>query len=833
MAQAQSHDFGSLLKRLRLSAGLSQEELAECARLSVEAISAYERGTRRAPYRDTVELLADALAVTEPTRALMQQLADRRRGPAAGPFGKRRENLPLAVTSFVGREREIREIETLLRLHRLVTLTGSGGIGKTRTSLCVARDLIDAYPDGVWFIELAPLASAGYIASAASQALGLALPTEGDSTQNLVRQLCSHNELLLFDNCEHLLEPVGRLIATVLGECPNVKILASSRQPLGIAGEQTYRLPSLSITAGEDGEGTANAGSCEAVKLFADRAQAADHRFILTDDNAPIVLDICRRLDGIPLAIELAAARVKILSPLQLRHHLDERFRVLTQGSRDALPRQRTLRALMDWSHELLDEREKALFRRLGIFANGFTLDGATTVGAAFPIEERDVFELLASLIDKSLVLAEPAAVQDRYRLLESTRIYALERLVAAGEREATAVRHIRYLKERTAKARERKDENPWNRELEEFLSSELEDVRSALEWALRSSRAVDAAKILANVLSAWGELNLEQEGLGWLERVVALLPSGESRLLACLWATIGALLMSDRTTSAAQAACTALEYARRSHDPSALGYALTVYARSAAALKRLDEAEAVLHEAEAIDDTDGALRLRLLDVKAFVASQRHDLETAATLYERLRSDHHQRGHRLWEYYVSINLAEIEHELGHTDRAIELMHDIISELRNSAVRRHLVLALTNLAAYLVAAGRLLEGRLAAIEAIQEVATQHPDTAPVAIAMEPLALTLLLQGDSSRAAIVAAYADTALNRYGFERGYTEDATHRRLHALLREKLDSETLASEMRKGNELSPEGAVALALETPDHDRELLRAKADENESSS
>ena len=272
-----------------------------------------------------------------------------------------------------------------------------------------------------------------------------------------------------------------------------------------------------------------------ATSLFAERARAVDNRFALTDENAPIVADICRRLDGIPLAIELAAARVKVLSPKQLRDRLDERFRVLTGGDRSALPRHQTMRALIDWSYDLLDERERALFRRLGIFVNGFTLEGAVAVGSGDDLDELDVFDVLASLVDKSLVLAEPQGDALRYRLLESTRAYALEKLDDAGERDLIAGRHLRYLRDRFAELWERCERTARGADLDAALQTELEDVRSALDGALARSEVIDGAELLANIHGSWQAIGLEAEGMARCEAYLAALPADQSRLRARL----------------------------------------------------------------------------------------------------------------------------------------------------------------------------------------------------------------------------------------------------------------------------------------------------------
>ncbi|MGB6518855.1 MAG: adenylate/guanylate cyclase domain-containing protein, partial [Candidatus Cybelea sp.] len=415
--------------------------------------------------------------------------------PALRSLDHLSNNLPAQLTSLVGREDDVAEITALVHEHRLVTLTGAGGVGKTRASLQIAANLIEGFSDGVWLIELAPLTSGDYIPSAVAQALEVRLATEGGPVESLVRALKGKQALLVFDNCEHLVDAAARVISAILRGCSRVKVLASSRQVLGIDGEATYRMPSLAVLA--------------ARSLFAQRARAVDNRFVLTDANAPVVSEICRRLDGIPLAIELAAARVKVLSPKQLRDHLDERFQVLTGGDRSALPRHQTMRALIDWSYELLEERERVLFWRLGIFINGFTLEGAGAVGSGDDLDELDVFDVLASLVDKSLVFAEPQGDATRYRLLESTRAYALEKLGDAGERDSIAGRHLRYLCDRFVELREQFQRTARGVDLDAVLQTELEDVRAALDGALSRSEVTEGAELLANIHGRWQAIGL------------------------------------------------------------------------------------------------------------------------------------------------------------------------------------------------------------------------------------------------------------------------------------------------------------------------------------
>ncbi len=709
-------------------------------------------------------------------------------------------NLPAQVTSFIGRETEIAEITALIEQHRLVTLVGSGGVGKTRLSLHVAADLIDDFSDGVWFVELAPLSKGEYIPTTVASALGITLPSKGDPVENLARALKSKELLLVFDNCEHLVEPAARVISAILHGCSKVKVLASSRQGLGVAGEVTHQVPSLDLPTG--------------IALFVERARAASATFSLTDENAPIVAEICSRLDGIPLAIELAAARVKMLGVKQLRDRLDERFRVLTGGSRDVLPRQQTLRAMIDWSHELLDERERVLFRRLGIFVDGFALEGAVAVGSDESLDELDAFDVLASLVDKSLVLAEPQGDAVRYRLLESTRAYALEKLDEAGERDLVAGRHLRYLRDRFAELREGYERTARSSDLFAALQIELEDVRFALDGALARSAVIDGGELLANIYASWQVIGLDAEGMARCEAYLATLTADQSRLRARLSTTLSALLgLSGHKMRALELATQAVEQARASGATSSLAWALCYYALAATYLHRFDDAERALAQAEAIPGTSAPLRIGLLNARAVFSLFRGDSETATRMYEQLRKEWRSLGNTRGELNVALSLAEVEHARGQTQRAIAIVREILPAVRSGADTNLLADLLHNLAGYVVAVDDLPGAVAAAREAIGIRATREPDHAHVAIAIEHLALVFALRGDRARAATLEGYANAALARHGYPREFTETTTHDRLTTLLREGLAPDELARLIAEGAALTPEAAIALAFE--------------------
>ncbi|MGH3967217.1 MAG: ATP-binding protein, partial [Mycobacterium sp.] len=341
-------------------------------------------------------------------------------------------NLPSQFTSFVGRGSQLTDVCKLLAESRLVTLTGTGGVGKTRLAVQIAALLPNEYADAVWYVDLAPITDPDLVPVTVARALGLPDQPGQSTMDTLLRFVRDRQMLMVLDNCEHLLDPYAELVASLLGTAPGLTLLATSREPIGVAGEATWRVPSLS---------TAD----EAIELFADRARLAHTSFTITDDNATMVAEICGRLDGIPLAIELAAARVRALSLVEILDSLHDRFRLLTGGARTAVRRQQTLRASVDWSHALLTETERILFRRLAAFLGGFDLDAVQAVAGAGDVERYQVLDQLTLLVDKSLVVAENTSGRTRYRLLETVRQYALEKLAESGEADAVRARHRDY----------------------------------------------------------------------------------------------------------------------------------------------------------------------------------------------------------------------------------------------------------------------------------------------------------------------------------------------------------------------------------------------------
>ncbi len=396
-------------------------------------------------------------------------------------------NLPVQLTTFIGREREMAEVKRLLGSTRLLTLTGMGGTGKTRLSLQAAADVLDTYPDGVWLVEFATIDDGALVPETVAAALNLRQEADRPLTSTLTHFLRDRNLLLILDNCEHVVAACARLAETLLRACPKLHILASSREPMSIAGETAWPVPPLNlpdhwreITASENA--IERLGEYEAVRLFTERASLARPAFQLTNENVHLVAQICWRLDGIPLAIELAAARIRVLTLQQIVERLDDRFHLLTTGSRNAVPRQQTLRSLIDWSHDLLSDPERRLFRRLSVFARGRTLEAIEGVCSGEGVDAFDIVDLLQQLMDKSLVYAEKSSGHgSRYFILESIWDYANEKLIAAGESEIFRVRHLDYILHFAEDAAPRIC-GPPQREWLELVEQEEFNIRYALE---------------------------------------------------------------------------------------------------------------------------------------------------------------------------------------------------------------------------------------------------------------------------------------------------------------------------------------------------------------
>ncbi|MBV9350057.1 MAG: LuxR family transcriptional regulator, partial [Mycobacterium sp.] len=417
------------------------------------------------------------------------------------------QHLPVQLTSFVGREAELTKLRELLGENRLVTLTGAGGVGKTRLAVQIASLLAGEFVDAAWYVDLAPITDPDVVPIAVARALELPDQPGRSTMDTLVRFVADRQMLVVLDNCEHLLDASAAVVAALLGAAPRLTLLATSREPIGVPGEVSWRVPSLSLAD-------------EAIELFTDRARHVRPDFALTDDNAAPVAEICRRLDGLPLGIELAAARVRALSLAEIVDSLHDRFRLLTGGARTAVRRQQTLRASVDWSHALLTEPERMLFRRLAVFPGGFDLDAAQAVAGGGELERYQVLDQLTLLVDKSLVVAENTWGRTRYRFLETVRQYALEKLGESGEADTVRSRHRDHYTALAALL-----DAPAGGDYEQRIEQadvEINNLRAAFSWSRENSDVELALALASSLQPLWQARGRLREGLAWFDAALA-----------------------------------------------------------------------------------------------------------------------------------------------------------------------------------------------------------------------------------------------------------------------------------------------------------------------
>ena len=744
---------GDLLRRYREVAGLSQESLAERAGISPRGLLYLERGMRR-PYPATLLRLADALSLTPQEREALA-LAIRQGGPpvppatedtpeppadrptagqaetpATGPM----HNLPASLSSFIGREQALARVHELLAAHRLVSLVGAGGVGKTRLAVAVAEGILGVYPDGVWLVELAPLADPALVPGAVAQVLGLREEPSRSILETLRDQCGGRCLVLVLDNCEHLLAACTALAGTLLRAAPALRILATSREALGIAGERHYRVPPLSVPDPGHLPSPELAGSYEAVRLFVARAQERRDTFALTAANARAVAEICARLDGIPLAIELAAARVASVSVETIAARLDDRFRLLSTGSGDLPTRQRTLRATLDWSWDLLDARERTLLGQSSVFAGGWTLEAAGAVCGAEGLEPWEVLDLLGGLVNKSLIQVDgPGAEAEaaRYGLLETMRQYATERLAERGERAGVRDRHLGYFLNLAEEAVPHLNGGEEQKVWLDRLEAEHDNLRAALAWALDQG-AGDAGLRLGGALWRFWLLRAYLgEGRRWLERLLGVVTERPTHGRATALLGVGWLAcrqgardraatylaqsltlfraLGDRYGEAAALTMAgavawergeyddariqgdaALAFARQLGDPAAIALALHHRGDAAYKLGDLQDAQDLYSESLAIRRTLGdraGMSEMLNNLGGLLADTGSHEEAAAMLAESLALAR-QVGDLDTAAYAEMNLGQAYGRLGEYDRARHLLDGALGSFRGMGDRVH-------------------------------------------------------------------------------------------------------------------------------------------------
>jgi predicted ATPase/DNA-binding XRE family transcriptional regulator len=532
VAEQPAVSFAALLRRLRAEAKLTQEELAEAARLSPRSVSDLERGISRTARKDTALLLADALSLAGPVRVSFVAAA-RGKAPAADVLAARwgvpspaRHNLPAPLTSFLGREGDLASLEGLFGQARLVTLTGTGGAGKTRLAIEFAAGATGRFADGVWLANLAGISDPGLVAAQVMEALGVRQEAGLPVMEALSYRLRTAELLLLLDNCEHLLDACAELAEALLASSPGLRVLATSREPLGVPGEVVYLVLPLAVPSEAAGEQAI--AQAAAVRLFMARGSAARGGVSAGVAPAAVAGRICRKLDGLPLAIELAAARLGTLSAAEIEEHLVEAFGFLASRGRAPDPRHQALQAAMDWSYDLLTAAERELFEQLSVFAGSFGLAQVAEVCTSGDLAA--ALEVADALAGKSLVTAELDEDGTRYRLLETIRQYAAARLAKAGDPEAIRQRHARAYLHLADRERD-----------PAVLVRDLDNFRAALEWAVPGGDE-SGPQLAAALGDFWLARGLLQEGRLWLERVLAG-PVADQRLRAGLLRVLGTVL--------------------------------------------------------------------------------------------------------------------------------------------------------------------------------------------------------------------------------------------------------------------------------------------------
>ena len=725
-------------------------------------------------------------------------------------------NLPVQVTLFLGRERDVIDIERRLAKTRLLTLVGTGGVGKTRLSLQIGADVLEQYEDGVWFVDLAPILDPDLIPSAMATIFGVGTRAGQSQLDALVHVLRPKHMLVILDNCEHIVAGAARIADALLHGCPHVRIIATSRQGLGIDGEAVLRVSSLPVPERIDGLKAADAIGYGAVALFVDRASAAVESFRLTDENAPTIAQICRRLDGIALAVELAASRINVLAPTQLLAMLSERFRVLTGGKRTALPRQQTMRAAIDWSYDLLDENEKLMFRRLAVFSGGCTLEAAREVCGDQAIGQWEVFELLSSLIDKSLVSSESSGAEQRYRLLESTRQYALEKLEQSGEFDGMQRRHAAYYTAMAEKALKAYNNTPTFAWLEP-LEADYDNFRGVMDWALIERHDVElGAKLTGMLARFWRDGAYSTEGR---QRITAASDQLDGTLSP---ATRAQLLWARAYLSGGvQAWSVMLDFSQR---------ALAVYEelgdRKGEAWSRLGIGEA-LHRMGRFDeslaqlDTSLALMRELGEQRGVAATisslaRNHDFQGHATvarsLYEEALAQARSQGDARLTSALLNNIAENVFEFDHdAQRALDMAREVAAHYTRSRDKLSAALNNNNMAAYLVALGRIDEAYPHLTEAVKH-ARDGLATVQLTYTLQHLAAIAAARGHLERSARVLGYVDARMSEFGATSEYTERQEREKVDAMLAAKFKAPELAALRKEGTALSEDQVIEEAL---------------------
>ncbi len=733
--------------------------------------------------------------------------------PPLRSIDSRPNNLPRQLTTFVGREREIGEAKQVLVSAPLVTFTGPGGVGKTRLAVELAGEMLDEFPEGMWFVDLGPLTEPNFVAPAIAQSVGVMHAPGQPILDTLIDHLQGRRILLVLDNCEHLLDEAARTVDALLRSCGSLRVLATSREGLAIGGEAVFPVPSLSVP--DPATATpADLPRYEAVRLFVERATAAAPGFQITEQNASAVAQICRRLDGVPLAIELAAARVRALPVEQIATRLDDRFRLLTGSSRVTVPRHQTLRQTIDWSHDLLDEDERIVFRRLAAFVGGCSLDAAEAVCAGPDVDASAVLDLLTHLVDKSLLIAETAGSEAHYRQLETIRQYARDRLLESGEAHDVLRRHRDWFLAMVARAEPEFFQGAESADWLQRLDREHDNLRTALQWSLdEPGEEREGLHLAAGLWRFWEIHGHLAEGRGWLERFLQATSGEISALQADAYTGAGilAFMLGDQAGASALHE-RSLELHRQVGDPNGIALAANNLANAAAlsgdyaAARRLYET--VIPWARERGDSR-VVAFALVNSAEAVALDGDPVQARAQ-YDEGVAAFRQAGDRWGEAYGLDSLGVMLARLGQRDEATSLHEQALVISRSLGDERGVARALAHMGDVAVRANDFKRARALYVESL-EIRRALGDLPGIASAMEKLA-AIITETDPRGAAVLLGAAERVrdLIRAPVPRAVREEyeAFRRRVQEVLGDGPFDEARA----EGRRLSTESALARIL---------------------
>ena len=786
----------------------------------------------------TVDLLKDDKSVklrdlgehrlkdfAEPQRLYQLEMAGLRGDfPPPRALSANRTNLAPQLTSFIGRDRELQELHDLALQHRLVTLIGVGGTGKTRLMTEAARALLDKFADGVWFAELAPIGDPELVPMQVARGLGVGEEPGRKVIDTLQDFVGTKSLLLLLDNCEHVISAAGQLAERLLHHTPSLAILASSREALGMEGEVLFQVPSLGMS---DAHGVLeDVAASEAVRLFADRAKAVMPSFQVTADNAPMILDICRRLDGIPLAIELAAARVPVLSVGEIDAGLGDRFRLLTGGRRGALPRQQTLRALIDWSWDLLSDDDRRLMARLSVFAAGWNLDAAThivSVADGTPPDRMNTLDGLARLVDRSLVVADPSE-ETRYHMLETIRQYARDRLVDMGDAESLRAGHLGYYLDLALQA-ERPLMGPemmfWLRRLD----SETNELRAALDWGLLADPE-RAIRLTIALIPFWRARAFGSEAVDAVIRAVAVAerlppaPAEAARDRTILIARLlaAAAMAESVWGSGGRApgyAKRAVALAAETDDLETKADALSSQAMAAAFSGHVEDAiqlqDSVVELAERRGD---AWMVTMVEASAALSALAvRDLATAERHQARATEAAARSGNPSAIAFATLNRGRILSWAGRLDEARPWFAEAEQAYQEIGDPRFVLVARSDFGHALRRGGELDEAEALTRETIRD--WQHfGSRGAIANQLESFSFMALARGDSLRVARLLGAAESLREAASTVMLGPEQVEYDRHLEQLRRTLDPADLEREWAAGRSMSMDDAIDFAAAT-------------------